>query len=564
MKRLFIAAALTATFCLSAAADIPSGYYNAMDGKKKEALKTAACNVIRPHTVLSYNDLFPKYFPTTDVYPEAYNGQQRWWEMYSNEVFLVRNGYSGLNREHSFPKSWWGGSQNACYTDLNHLYPSESEANTAKSNYPLGVVKNATFDNGVTRVGTPVSGQGGNASRVFEPADEYKGDFARTYFYMVTCYQDLSWKYTYMAKDGTYPSLQPWAIDLLLDWARKDPVSQKEKDRNEAVYGFQGNRNPFIDFPELAEYIWGTRTTETFYLSEQGGGTVTPPITGDPELTSPESGTSLDFPEAAVGHTVSTDLLINGINLTSALTVRITGNDRAYFSLTGVTENQIPASKINSPEGYKLHITYTPQKTGEHTALLNLYDGGLKSSVTVDLRGQGLAVPTLSAPVALDAENLSETGYTARWEAAPEGEVIDYYLVSRTRYLPTGAVTEELQAPAPGTSLLIEGRDPEVSEAYNVRSVRLGIKSAVSNTIMVAAGGVVGVEAAQPLIVLSGQGYMVIDLDTEQTGLRVFDMSGRSVMTIDRVCGGETISLPRGVYIVTTDQSQRPCKAVVF
>lgn len=548
---------------LQASATIPDGYYTKLDGKKKEALKTAAYETINPHTVLKYGDLFPEYFPYTDVYPELYNGQKRWWEMYSNEVFYVRDGYSGMNREHSFPKSWWGGSQTAPYTDLNHLYPSESDANTAKSNYPLGVVKNAKFDNGVSRVGTPEAGQGGNAGQVFEPADQYKGDFARTYFYMVTCYQNMSWKYTYMAKDGAYPSLQPWALELLLDWARRDPVSQKEKDRNEAVYRFQGNRNPFIDFPELAEYIWGTRTAETFYVKDQGG-SVTPPITGDPELTAPASGTSVDFGQTAVGHTSSTDVLINGINLRSALSVRVTGADRAYFTLSGVTDNQIPASLICSPEGYKLRVNYTPPTTGSHTATLSLYDGGLAADkqVTVTLRGEALPVPTLTAPVAIDATDLTDESYTARWQAPPAGEVIDYYILTRTRQGASGGTTK-IQVPAPSTSYTVTGRDPNVAETYSLCSVRLGIHSPESNTVAVATGNVVGIEADLTPRVYSDRGMLTIDLDMEVPVLCVYDLSGRLVRRMERASGTFSVELPRGVYIVATG-SLSPAKAIVY
>ena len=117
--------------------------------------------------------------------------------MYS-DIPLYAPSFSGLNREHSFPKSWWGGSQTVgAYVDLNHLYPSEMKANTAKSNYPLGEVdqdKAIKFQNGVCYVGYPAGGQGGGAGYVFEPNEEYKGDFARTYFYMATCYQNLTWK----------------------------------------------------------------------------------------------------------------------------------------------------------------------------------------------------------------------------------------------------------------------------------------------------------------------------------------------------------------------------------
>ena len=177
---------------LCASADIPTGYYTSLNGKKDVALKTAVRDIIYNHTeVSSYSDL-PQYFRKTDARP----GTNQWWDMYSDEVFYLPS-FSGLNREHSVPKSWWGGSTSIpAYTDLNHLYPSEMNANSAKSNYPLGTVLTATFDNGVSKVGYAVTGQGGGAAKVFEPADEYKGDFARTYFYMATCYAGyVTWKY---------------------------------------------------------------------------------------------------------------------------------------------------------------------------------------------------------------------------------------------------------------------------------------------------------------------------------------------------------------------------------
>jgi hypothetical protein len=106
---------------------------------------------------------------------------------------------------------------------------------------------------------------------VFEPTDEYKGDFARVYMYMVTCYEDLSSRWTSagrssMLQNNTYPTLNVYAVNLLLEWHRNDPVSQKELDRNDVVQKIQKNRNPFIDMPELAEYIWGTKMAEIFNL----------------------------------------------------------------------------------------------------------------------------------------------------------------------------------------------------------------------------------------------------------------------------------------------------------
>ena len=178
---LTIAAAVTALF---ASAGAPNGYYNGISGLKDAALKNKLYEIVSKHSTNSYSGLFKESFCYTDVRPDG-----TWWDMYSNIKRYVRSGWSGMNREHSFPKSWWGGdTEVGAYTDLNHLYPSDATANSAKLNYPLGEVSPSgiTFDNDLVLVGNPVSGQGGGSKYVFEPADEYKGDFARTYFYMVT------------------------------------------------------------------------------------------------------------------------------------------------------------------------------------------------------------------------------------------------------------------------------------------------------------------------------------------------------------------------------------------
>ena len=172
---LTIAAAVTALF---ASAGAPNGYYNGISGLKDAALKNKLYEIVSKHSTNSYSGLFKESFCYTDVRPDG-----TWWDMYSNIKRYVRSGWSGMNREHSFPKSWWGGdTEVGAYTDLNHLYPSDATANSAKLNYPLGEVSPSgiTFDNDLVLVGNPVSGQGGGSKYVFEPADEYKGDFART------------------------------------------------------------------------------------------------------------------------------------------------------------------------------------------------------------------------------------------------------------------------------------------------------------------------------------------------------------------------------------------------
>lgn len=175
------------------------------------------------------------------------------------------------NREHSFPKSWFGGEVLPMYTDLFHLYPTDGKVNAYRSNYAFGETSTGTVYD-ISKLG-PCTFPG-YTGMVFEPADEYKGDFARTYFYMVTCYEDKvpSWNYSdssQMLNQTSYPCFKEWAMNLLLKWSRQDPVSDKEIKRNEAVYKLQKNRNPFIDYPQLAEYIWGTKMNKSFVLSEK-------------------------------------------------------------------------------------------------------------------------------------------------------------------------------------------------------------------------------------------------------------------------------------------------------
>lgn len=564
---LFLILLLGAT---SVGATYKAGYYDKMDGKQKEALKAAAKECVQNHTRLNYTDL-PTYWQYTDVYPDLVNGSRRWWDMYSDNVYLIYSNQSArqsfsankMQREHSVPKSWWKKDGDVEYTpaysDMWNLYPSDGPANQAKLNYAFGETDSPKFNNGVTKVGPARTGLGGGSGNVFEPADEYKGDFARAIFYMATVYDDLDWVIPYMFRKQSWPTLQQWAVDMLLQWSRTDPVDQKEIDRNDGVESQQGNRNPFIDFPELAEYVWGTRTTETFYIKDQGG-TVTPPIVGEAELIRPENGMALDFGETAVSQVSMRPLEIVARNLTSPLSLRITGADRSNFR---IEVTSISAADLNTADVYKLNVYYAPKSEGVHTATLSLYDGGLSlgKDVAVTLQGQAFPIPTLTAVTALDATNVSDTQYTANWTEA--AEVVDYYVVTRVRYTEDGPQASELVADS--NSLLIEDRDADVTESYTVRSSRLGFLSPASNAITVAkSNSVVGIENTQPLALGHVEGGFVVLIDNPQTDMRIFDVSGRLVAEYAFVSGGDMIELPTGIYIVVTKENQSPLKTVVY
>ena len=246
-------------------------YYTSVDGiKGGEPLKTALHNLIKNHRQISYGSGTGSTwgaFYTTDAVVE--NGQRRVLDMYSSEKRYFGNkgdAVSGMNIEHSVAKSWWGGTKNNAYCDIHHLNPSDETANSKKNNYPLGELTSVSWNNGVAFVGKAnIDGKSENA---YEPCDEYKGDFARVFMYMFTCYQDLTWKYTWMNYEkSAYPTLKPWAVELLLKWHEQDPVSEKEVNRNNAVYAVQGNRNPFVDYPQLADYVWGDSINYVFHLT---------------------------------------------------------------------------------------------------------------------------------------------------------------------------------------------------------------------------------------------------------------------------------------------------------
>lgn len=279
-------AAIIATMAtLTAAAQIPAGYYDNLKGKSGAELKTAVHEIIKDATVLSYGSgtghTWDGFYSTDRM------DNNQVIDRYSNDVrYFGSKGQSvsGMNIEHSFPKSWWGGKENQAYKDLYNLMPSEQKINSAKSNYPMGEVTDATTDNGCTKVGT-----GTNGYKLWEPADKWKGDFARGYMYMATAYQDFTWQGTQalqLLQQGDYPTLKPWAYELYISWAKTDVPDEQEVARNEAVSRIQGNRNPFIDFPNLMEYIWGDSTAYAFdpettvRTAAMTSGGDTPPETG--------------------------------------------------------------------------------------------------------------------------------------------------------------------------------------------------------------------------------------------------------------------------------------------
>lgn len=283
LLRLSLAFLVSVMPALPMLAQIPEGYYSSLKGKKGAELKTAIHDIIKKANVLEYGSGNRNTwwgFWSTDrdergYFIDRYSSESEWVKSTSQGA-----AGAGMNIEHSFPKSWWGGAKNQAYKDLYNLMPCESRINSTKSNYPMGIVVSGDKGNGWTKVG-----KGTDGKWYWEPADPWKGDFARGYMYMATAYQDYNWsgnQAPQILQQGAYPTLKEWAYKLYIQWAKADKPNALEIKRNNDVAKIQGNRNPYVDFPNLMEYVWGDSTNTAFnpettvksssYVNGEGGG----------------------------------------------------------------------------------------------------------------------------------------------------------------------------------------------------------------------------------------------------------------------------------------------------
>lgn len=266
-------------------AQVPAGYYNSAQGLTGYALKSELSTIItNGHTAQSYGALWTVYYTSDvdnyyendgtvlDIYSEKPNATDAYnYTLGSDQCGNVSASEGGCyNREHSFPKSWFNDAS-PMYTDMHHIFPTDGQVNSQRSNFPYGEVGNAswTSTNGTKKGNNNYNFPNAYNGTVFEPIDEFKGDLARVYFYMATRYENQisGWETSNAGSDATLNGtsnqvFEDWMLAMLIDWHNADPVSQKEIDRNNAAYTFQGNRNPYVDNPQYVAQVWGTPDTQ--------------------------------------------------------------------------------------------------------------------------------------------------------------------------------------------------------------------------------------------------------------------------------------------------------------
>jgi endonuclease I len=269
------------------ATGIPPGYYATVNTQTCSTLKTVLFDIVKPtvsNPAPTYDGICTMY-PTTDFKVSDFSSNNVIWDMYSDnptgpdpyefeyQVDVDGCGGSGANnppipgttegilynREHSFPRSWFGGDVEPMNSDALHIFPTDKQVNALRGSFPFGkVISPTTTTLNGSKIGP--NSTTGFSGTVFEPIDAYKGDFARSHFYMITAYEDkvAAWQpnKTEIFNGNVYTAFDDWYLLLMYQWHIADPVSAKEIDRNNAVYLIQGNRNPYIDHPEYVNAVF--------------------------------------------------------------------------------------------------------------------------------------------------------------------------------------------------------------------------------------------------------------------------------------------------------------------
>ncbi|MGB5980540.1 MAG: endonuclease [Nonlabens sp.] len=402
MKSLIVAFSI----CAMGFAQVPSGYYDTANGLTGLTLKSELARIISAnYNAQSYNALRNLYaISDNDEYYD--NGQQTGTilDIYSENPagsdpynFSTTNNndrcgnYSGegdcWNREHIFPQGFFN-QREPMRSDAHHVVPTDGFVNGGRSNLPFGLVSDSgsgrrVYANGSKKGASDTPGYSG---QVFEPIDEFKGDVARMLFYFATRYEnnfnDNSWDSPNAAndpRDGSKGAFyEQWYVDLLLDWHNQDPVSQREIDRNNDVYNFQNNANPYIDNPQFVDMIWTSSTAPS----------------GSLMVTMTASYNDLDNNGFDQGDEITYDYTLENTGSSTLFNVTI-NQDRGSFSGTTNVISSIAANQtLNNPYGSLTVILGTQDIAPANT--LCLVSNQLTVTADYNASGSGMGLTILS------------------------------------------------------------------------------------------------------------------------------------------------------------------------
>ncbi|MCD4788498.1 MAG: endonuclease [Bacteroidales bacterium] len=239
---------LTLFFSAGLFSQIPPGYYDDAMGLSGDELKAALHNIIKDHTEYSYTQI-KEFLKETDEDPLNTDNVILLYTGRSQNKNTFGGGPDDWNREHVWAKSHGDfGNNPPCGTDIHHIRPTDASVNSSRGN--------KDFDNGGQQ--HPEATGCYYTEYTWEPRDEVKGDVARMIFYMAVRYEGTSGELDLEVVDwvNTAPAPEHGKFSALLEWNSFDPPDDFEINRNNVIYSYQNNRNPFIDFPEFVNMIW--------------------------------------------------------------------------------------------------------------------------------------------------------------------------------------------------------------------------------------------------------------------------------------------------------------------
>ena len=379
-------------------------YYANIDGKATDSndnLRKTLCTIIsNGYTTIGYSSLPNSVYAASSNPSDFYNGSgssKTMEDIYSSYPYnSSQDGSSattcgtGWNKEHTVPQSWFNESS-PMKSDAHHVFPTDIRMNSCRSNYPYGENNASKYCSsyGYGHLGT--STFSGYTGQVFDPGSKedcggncYRGDLARVYFYMATRYRTTNFTNGTGGTSFTYTNgvadLTDYMKNLMLKWHREDPVSEKELKRNNAIYAHQHNRNPFVDYPCLVEYIWGDKKGETVSLSSLISGYTgvgTDCCSSEPTLT--VSSSSVTISPIATSSSTTQTFTVTGANLTGSISITKNSGSSSYITVS-------PTSITSGYNGTNIiTITYNaPASAGTHTATLTISSTGA-TPVTVNI-----------------------------------------------------------------------------------------------------------------------------------------------------------------------------------
>ncbi|TMP79371.1 endonuclease I [Pseudoalteromonas phenolica] len=292
----------------------PQNYYQNIDNANATTLKQSLHIIIKGHTKIPYTSSNTDTWDVLEKADENPDNNSQVVDVYKNAVYTkVGGGNTNYNREHSWPKSYGfpkDGSQNLAYTDLHHLFISNSSYNSSRNNKPYANCTSASCSTKNTDVN---NNRGGSSSEVnltmgSGPLDGIwqtwpgrRGDVARALMYLAVRYEGGTNANGFVEPDliltddrskieasktgGNEAVAYMGLKTVLVQWHKDDPVDDFERRRNDVIFQYQGNRNPFIDHPEFAACIFESDCSGVGAGTGTGGGDTGGGDTGSSDAT---------------------------------------------------------------------------------------------------------------------------------------------------------------------------------------------------------------------------------------------------------------------------------------